>query len=198
MARSRKRGSVGRCQLRYCHGLMRSAWSQRWMVAAEMRPTMPRRATARASSAVDQRESGLPESRGSVQANAMTCTRTAEGKKRGPPGRGASCRAGPARLRPRHLRTVRSVQPTARAMAAIAPVRVLIGQEQNLRPHHFRIRGGATTGEPLELSVLRRRERHLVPRFRSTALRPAPSPRTHRTHRSASAFRTPRKPGTNS
>jgi hypothetical protein len=31
------------------------------------------------SSVTDQRESGLPESRGSVQANAVTCARTAEG-----------------------------------------------------------------------------------------------------------------------
>ena len=89
------------------------------MVAPEMRRTMPRRTTARASSVADQRESGLPESRGRVQASAVTCARTARGKKRGPPGRGASCSAGPARLRLRHLRTVRSVQPTARAMAAL-------------------------------------------------------------------------------
>ena len=51
------------------------------MVAPEMRRTIWRWTTAQASSEVDQRESGLPESRGSVQANAVTCARTAEGEK---------------------------------------------------------------------------------------------------------------------
>ena len=60
---------------------------RRWSVAREMRRTMPRRTTARASSVADQRESGLPECRGRVQASAVTCARTAEGEKAWSPGR---------------------------------------------------------------------------------------------------------------
>ena len=198
MARSRKRGSVGRCQLWYCHGLMRSALSQRWMVAPEMRRTMRRWTTARASSEVDQRESGLPESRGSVQANAVTCARTAEGEKAWSTGprRVLQRRPRPAAPPPLAHRPIRAAHGPGNGR--VAPVRVLIGQEQNLRPHHFRIGGGATTGEALELPVLRRRQRHLVLRLRSTALRDAPSPGAHRPHDSARASGTPRKPGTNS
>src|SRR5215472_2087105 len=119
MAFSRKRGSVGCCQLQYCHGLIWSAASQRFTVEAEMFATIPRWITARASSLADQRDSGLPESRGKVQARAVTRARTAEGKKARParPRGFLVCR--PARLRLRHLRTVRSVQPTARAMATL-------------------------------------------------------------------------------
>jgi hypothetical protein len=42
MAFSRNRGSVACCQLRYCHGLIRSACSQRFTVEAEMCETIPR------------------------------------------------------------------------------------------------------------------------------------------------------------
>src|SRR5215468_8641364 len=50
-----------------------------------MRETMPRCITADASSRADQRDSGLPESRGNVQASAVTRARTAEGEKARPP-----------------------------------------------------------------------------------------------------------------
>jgi hypothetical protein len=198
MARSRKRGSVGRCQLWYCHGLMRSALSQRWMVAPEMHRTMPRWTTARASSRVDQRESGLPESRGSVQANAVTCARTAEGEKAWSTGprRVLQSRPCPAAPPPLTHRPIGAAYGPGNGR--VAPFRVLIGQEQDLRPHHFRIGGGATTGEALELPVLGCGQRHLVLRRRSTALRDAPSLRTHPTHGSARASTPPRKPGTNS
>jgi hypothetical protein len=62
---------VGCCQLRYCQGLIWSACSQRFTVAAEMFGVMPRWITARANSLADQRASGLPESRGNVQASAV-------------------------------------------------------------------------------------------------------------------------------
>src|SRR5262247_2513649 len=84
MAFSRKRGSVWCCQLQYCHGSTRSAASQRFTVEAEMLETIPSWITARASSLADQRDSGLPESRGNVQARAVTRARTAEGKKARP------------------------------------------------------------------------------------------------------------------
>jgi hypothetical protein len=84
MAFSRNRGSVGCCQLRYCQGLIWSAWSQRFTVEAEMFETMPRWITVRASSPADQRDSGLPESRAKVQARAVTRARIAEGKKAWP------------------------------------------------------------------------------------------------------------------
>src|SRR4029077_10364771 len=139
MARSRKRGSVGRCQLWYCQGLMRSAWSQRWMVAPEMRRTMPRWMTARASSETDHRESGLPESRGKVQANAVTCARTAEGKQAWTPGPGRVLEGRPRSAPPPPF-TDRPIRAAHRpGDGGVAPLRVLIGQEQNLRAHHLRM-----------------------------------------------------------
>ena len=198
MARSRKRGSVGRCQLWYCHGLMRSALSQRWTVAPEMRRTMPRWTTARASSVADQRESGLPESRGSVQASAVTCARTAEGEKAWSTGawRVLQGRPRPAAPPPLAHRPIRATHGPGNGR--VAPIRVLIGQQQNLRPHHFGIGSGATAGQTLERPILGRRQGHLVLRLRSTALRDASALRTHRTHDSARVAGTPRKPGTNS
>lgn len=164
------------------------------MVAPEMRRTMPRRTTARASSVADQRESGLPESRGRVQASAVTCARTAEGEKAWSPGprRVLQGRPGPAAPPPLAHRPIGAAHGPGNG--CVAPVRVLIGQEQDLRPHHFRIGGGATTGEALELPVLGRRQRHLVLRLRSTALRDAPSPGAHQTHDSAGPSGTSRNP----
>lgn len=72
------------------------------MVEAEIRRTMRRWMTVRASSAADQREGRLPESRSRVQARALTCTLTLEGGKAGcaPPGSFLEGRPGPAPLTP--------------------------------------------------------------------------------------------------
>ena len=150
MARSRKRGSVGRCQLWYGHGLMRSVWSQRQIVPGEMRRTMPRWTTARTSSVTDQRESGLPESRGRVQANAVTCARTAEGQKARTPGpwRVLQGRTRPAPPPPFADRPIRAAHGSGNG--GVAPLRVLVGQEQNLRsaqpPHGGRCDGAPDAG----------------------------------------------------
>jgi hypothetical protein len=47
---------------------------------------------------------------------------------------------------------------------------MLVGQEQDLCPHHFRVRRGATTGETFELPVFGSCEGHLVSRFGSATL----------------------------
>jgi hypothetical protein len=194
MARSRKRGSVGRCQLWYCHGLMRSARSQRWMVAPEMRRTMPRWTTARRSSVTDRRESGLPQSRGRVQANAVTCARTAEGKKAWTSGSEAPPResARPTPPSPLPHRPIRATHGSGDG--GVAPLRVLVGQEQNPRSHDFRMRGGSTARQTLELSVLWRRKGHLPSRFGSTAPAEAWSRCTHRTHDTAGPIHDPKNP----
>jgi hypothetical protein len=146
----------------------------------------------------DQRESGLPESRGRVHASAVTCARTTEGKKAWSTGSGGVLQRRPRPTAPPPLahRPIRAAHGPGNGR--VAPVGVLIGQEQNLRPHHFGIGSRPTTGEPLECTVLGRRQRHLVLRPRSTALCHVPSSRTHRIHDSATASGTPRKPGTNS
>jgi hypothetical protein len=169
IARSRNRGSVGRCQLRYCQGLIRSALSQRLMVEAEMRRTMRRWMTVRASSAADQRESGRPESRGRVQARAVTCSLTLEGEKAGrAPSRGfREGRPGPAPLTPFAHGPICAAHRAGNG--GVAPVGVLIGQEQDLRPHHPGMRGRTQTGKALERLVFGGRERDLMPRLGSSA-----------------------------
>jgi hypothetical protein len=133
-----------------------------------------------------------------VQANAVTCARTAEGEKAWStaPGSVQEHRPCPAAPPPFAHRPIGAADGPGNGR--VAPIRVLIGQKQDLRPHHFRIGSGATTGEVLEFSVLRRRQGDLVSRLRPTALPNAPAPSTHRRHDSARAFGPPRRPGTNS
>ena len=149
--------------------------------------TIRRWMTARASSVADQRESGVPESRGSVQARALTCARTAEGEKARPAGSGRipEGRPRPAAPPPLAHRPVGAAHSVGNSR--IAPLRMLVGQEQDLRPHHLRLRRGATTAETPELPVFGSREGHLVSRFGS-ATRPALAP--HRTDDSAPASET--------
>ena len=173
---------------------MRSARSQRWTVAPEMRRTMPRWMTARTSSVTDHRESGLPDSRGKVQANAVTCARTAEGKKAWTPGPGRVLEGRPRSAPPPPFadRPIRA--PDGPGDGGVAPLRVLIGQEQNLRAHHLRMRGGATACQALELAVLGCRERHLPSRFGSAPATEAPSRGTHPSHDSAGLSMAPKNP----
>ena len=162
------------------------------MVPAEMRRTMPRWMTARASSGTDQRESGLPKSRGSVQANAVTCARTAEGEKAWTPGPGRVLegRPRPAPPPPFADRPIRAAHGSGDR--GVAPLRVLVGQEQNPRSHDLRMRGGATARQTLELSVLGRRKSHLPSRFGSTAPAEATSRCPHRTQDSTGLSMTPK------
>jgi hypothetical protein len=46
---------------------------------------------------------------------------------------------------------------------------MLIGQQQDLRANHFRMRGSTETGQMLEGSVFGSRERNLMPRLGSSA-----------------------------
>jgi hypothetical protein len=164
------------------------------MVAPEMRRTMPRWTTARTSSVTDHRESGLPKSRGKVQANAVTCARTAEGEKAWTPGprRVLEGRPRPAPPPPFADRPIRAAHRPGDGR--VAPLWVLIGQEQNLRAHHLRMRSSATAGQALELAVLGCRESHLPSRFGSAPTAEAPSPGTHRTHDSAGLSMAPKNP----
>ena len=140
--RAFQKAGVGRLlRTWYCQGLIFAARSQRRMV--EARGWRRSRAWAAVTNSVlDQRESGRSESRGRVHARAVTCARWTEGKKRGFPGRGASPRRGPSRARARHLRTVRSVQPTA-ARSSHCSTRDAHRPEQNLRSDHLGVRRGA-------------------------------------------------------
>ena len=171
MALSRNRGSVGRCQLRYCQGLIWSAWSQRFTVEAEMLETMPRWITARASSGADQRESGLPESRGSVQAKAVTCARAAEGEKARP--------AGPRRFLERRSRPAPAAPlphgPVSTAHrprdGRVRPVGMLVRAQEYLGPYHLSVGRRATSRDAFELFVLGSGESDAALRFRSARSR---------------------------
>ena len=150
--------------------------------------------TARTSSVTDHRESGLPESRGKVQANAVTCARTAEGKKAWTPGPGRVLEGRPRSAPPPPF-TDRPIRAAHRpGDGGVAPLRVLIGQEQNLRAHHLRMRSGATACQALELAVLGCRERHLPSRFGSAPATEAPSRCTHPSHDSAGLSMAPKNP----
>src|SRR5262252_6062849 len=120
-----------------------------------MSETMPRWMTAPASSLADQRDSGLPESRGNVQASAVTRARTAEGKKARPAGPrgflvhrpplgcgGATCAPSDRRSPPlgQWRRT---------------PVRMLVRQQEDLCPNHFGEWCCPKPADAFELPVLR-------------------------------------------
>jgi hypothetical protein len=151
--------------------LIWSAWSQRLMVEAEMRAIIRRWRTARTSSAADQRERGLPRSRGRVQARAVTCARTEEGKKAWPPWpRGLlDGRPRPAPFAPLADRPVRAAHGAGDR--GVAPVGMLVSQEENFRPDHFRIWGRPDSRNAPELLVLRSRETNPMPGSRSSAQR---------------------------
>src|SRR5262249_47114542 len=102
------------------------------MVAPEMRGTLPRWTIVRASSVTDQRESGLPEFRGRVQANAVTCARTAEGEKAWTtgPGRVLEGRPRPTPPPPFADRPIRAAHGSGDC--GIAPLRVLVGKSRIL------------------------------------------------------------------
>src|SRR5512138_1024510 len=111
--------------------------------------------TTRASSPADQRDSGLPESRGNVQARAVTRARTAEGEKARPTGprgflvrRPRSAAAAPLAYRP--VRTAHC--PGNRH---VTPVWMLVGPQQDLGPHDFSVWGGPQPADAFELSVFR-------------------------------------------
>src|SRR6266542_3823047 len=97
-----------------------------------MLETMPRWITARASLAADQRESGLPEPRGSVQARAVTRARVAEGKKARP--------AGPRRFVERWSRPAPAAPlahcpvstPHRPCDGGVCPVRMLVREQEYL------------------------------------------------------------------
>jgi hypothetical protein len=122
----------------------------------------------RASSAADQRESGLPESRGRVQARAVTCTLTREGEKTGraPSGGFFEGRPGPAPLTPFADRPICAAHGAGNGR--VAPVGVLVGQEQDLRPHDLGMRGRTKPGKVLERFVLGSGKRDLMPRLGSS------------------------------
>ena len=162
------------------------------MVPAEMRRTMPRWITARASSGTDQRESGLPKSRGSVQANAVTCARTAEGEKAWTPGPGRVLEGRPRPAPPPPFADRPICAAHGSGNSGVAPLRMLVGQEQDPRSHDLRMRGGATARQTLELSVLGRPKSHLPSRFGSTAPAEATSRCPHRTQDSTGLSMTPK------
>src|SRR3989449_1806912 len=75
-----KSGSRGNSQLRWRHGRIASASSQRQRVVPLIVATTPRMTTSRCNSRNDQRASGTPIVRGLSQARRMTSTTTLGGK----------------------------------------------------------------------------------------------------------------------
>ena len=120
---------------------MWSARNQRVIVEGAMAGTRRLAIAERTSSAADQRESGRPDSRGNVQARAVIRARTAEGKK----ARGA----GPLRFCQR-LSSTPSLAPFLDSAhrrphppgnLGVVPLRVFVGGEDDLGPHHAAMAG---------------------------------------------------------
>jgi len=136
-----------------------------------MLETMPRWITARANSAADQRDSGLPESRGSVQARAVTRARAAEGEKARPPGprRFLERRPRPASAAPfAHCPVCTAHRPRD---GRVGPVRLLVREQQYLGPHDLSVGGPAEARHALELFVLVSSESDAALRLRSARSR---------------------------
>ena len=126
---------------------------------------MPRWMTARASSPADQRDSGLPESRGNVQARAVTRARTAEGKKARPtwPRGFLIRRPRPAAAAPLAHSPVGTAHRPGNCH--VTPVWMLVRPQEDLRPHHFRVWCCPKTADAFEFSVLRSGESNATLRF---------------------------------
>ena len=82
---SANRGSRGKIQLRYRHGLIASASSHRQTVRPLMEATIPRWIASRAMSAQLNRDNGTPCSAGSWHARALTSTTISGGENARPP-----------------------------------------------------------------------------------------------------------------
>ena len=130
-----------------------------------MRETMPRWTASRASSAEDQRDSGLRDSAGSVHARAVIWARWVEGKKAWS-------------ARPRgflHARTVSAggsplpdggdIAPTLPSQRDIVPGRMLIREHQNFGPHHLGMGRFAQASDVLQASVFLRGQSDEMLRF---------------------------------
>ena len=133
--------------------------------------TMLRSMTARARSAADQRERGLPESRGSVQARAVTRARTTEGKKTRParPGRVPDHRPRPAPAAPLAHRPIGTAHRPGNRR--VTPLRVLVCQQEDLGSHHLSVGRAAKAADPLKFSVLWRGEANSALRLWSPSSR---------------------------
>src|SRR5262249_44093271 len=145
--------------------------NQRFTVDAEMRETIRRSITADASSLADQRDSGLPESRGNVQTRAVTRARTAEAEKARPTWpRGFLLRWPRAAAAPPLAH-----RPVGAADGAgngdVAPVGMFVGQQEDLRSHHLRVWRGPKSADAFEFSVFRSRKSNAALRFRSPRTR---------------------------
>jgi hypothetical protein len=132
-----------------------------------MRETILRWITAEASSLADQRDSGLPESRGNVQARAVTRARTAEGEKARPTWpRGFLIRrpraAAPPPLPRRPVGTAHGP-----GNGDVTPLGMLVGQQEDLRPHHLGVGCCPKSADAFELSVFRSGKSNAALRFRS-------------------------------
>src|SRR6516225_11845543 len=121
-----------------------------------MGAAIPRAWTVAATSVLDQRESGRPESRGRVHARAVTCARWTEGKKTRLPRRRGIPESRPV-PGPGAPGADRSIGTADRLRdRRVAPLGMLIGQEQNLRPDPLGGRRGAPPSQPPKRRVLLR------------------------------------------
>ena len=127
---------------------------------------MPRWSASFASSAEDQRDKGLPDSTGRVQARAVIWARWAEGKKARDPGPRPVGEGGhllpaaaPGSNRPIGASHVLGDR-------AIVPVRMFVGQQDALRTYHLRMTDSCPrASHALKLFVCLIRKRNNVGRF---------------------------------
>jgi len=123
---------------------------------------MPRRAASPANSGQLHLASGTPLSVGNSQANALTSATTRAANRRGRPGRGRSARPSIpcSQNRRRHLRTVSTLTPSEREIAAFAGTGG--GVQHDPRPHHIPMLATGATGPRLQQSTLTITEHHHI------------------------------------
>src|SRR5215471_4323988 len=136
-----------------------------------MRETIRRWITADASSLADHRDSGLPESRGNVQARAVTRARTAEGKKARPPWPRSFLIRRPraAAAPPLPYRPVGTAHGPGNGH--VTPLGMLVGQQEDLCPHDLRVGCGPKSADAFEVSVFRSGQSNAALRFWSPRTR---------------------------
>src|SRR2546426_9829605 len=135
-----KSGSRGNSQLRWRHGRIASASSQRHTVVPLMVATTPRVTTSRCNSRNDQRASGTPAVRGLSHARRLTSTTTLGGKAGCAPAAWLFVQAGQALVEEPLPPFADDLALETEARGDDVVAQAVGGQEDNLRANNVAIR----------------------------------------------------------